>query len=247
MKPGDKQRKYEEFLMAQQRKEEAVWKRDLPSILEYLTYVIKYHPARAEKNWLERTLPQLRELYVKTRKSADTNKVKDSKKAIEEMCDKLNSWAQGSGMFLYVEHEMDGKYYGNAAIAKRYFVTFKSHKGNVEAQKDALEFISEFRKNKNEKSKQQKTPVDNKPIAYEEYRGGSITVLNFKMTPVAIDSLKKSFAKYGDVDMSFFSNSLIVFSDPKKSQLKRYITSKIEINDDLSNIIGKTIYVGIWK
>jgi hypothetical protein len=60
-----------------------------------------------------------------------------------------------------------------------------------------------------------------------------------------LESIKNAYKNHGIVDVSMFSNSLIVTSDPEKSYMKMY-TEKLEYNKELSDLVGVKLYTGIW-
>lgn len=65
-------------------------------------------------------------------------------------------------------------------------------------------------------------------------------------TAATIDTILNSKAKYGNVDMTLFSNSVVVTENPDTSSLSRYVRGPMKLNDKLSEVVGFDLYTGIW-
>jgi len=66
------------------------------------------------------------------------------------------------------------------------------------------------------------------------------------LTSGHIDGLKNSIKQYGELDVKLFGNSLVLTTDPDKSSLKQYVKGEMKIEKELSDILGKQVWSGIW-
>ncbi len=254
-----KQVKFEKFIEAQQEKEKQTWTTHLPVMLETITEVIKNHPCRTEEKWQQSTLPKLRELYAAARKTAAAGNiftVGGSKDCLDQMRAMINSWAVGSGVFLEINKTMDTRYYGKAAIAKEFHLAFMVD-GREMPVNPAMELLRErIVKHKKEapvrkaaaqkrlaEIEENKKKVSATPIEYK----GSINVLGHKLDSDTVSEIIRSYRIYGRLDMKIGDiNALIMYTDSNNSSLKQYIKGKPVICKELSDLIGKSVYVGIW-
>lgn len=122
---SSKQARFERFLEAQERKEQANFRRDLrDDIMPTLARVIKeFAEVISHPNWKAKTLPQLRAQYkdLQGYLKGESDHYR-AEKALSTVIFHLNSWNRQTGKKLELRREIDPRYHGKAAIVTRFWL-----------------------------------------------------------------------------------------------------------------------------
>lgn len=122
----NKQAKFEMFLEAQERKEQANLKRDLQNdIMPALVRHIKeFGQIIDHPNWEGKTLPRLREGYKVLQAFCDNGDPSRFKvdETLQDMLFWLNGWNRSTGKKFEFKRESDPCYHGEASLTKRFYL-----------------------------------------------------------------------------------------------------------------------------
>jgi len=127
---GNRQEKFENFLDNQQAREQAIWFRDLPSVLAEVVNTIKEVQARlagtekAEKFELN-SATKLRSTYknvvmIINGKERNYQEFVDSKQAISTMISQINAWFRSTKLACGMKITRNPKFYGKASIPEKF-------------------------------------------------------------------------------------------------------------------------------
>lgn len=116
-----------------------LWVDSAPSILERMTHVIKYHPCRNTKHWIDIALPELRNLYVVVRKLTAKKDYSNAIGNVLKMCNVINAYNNDTNIVLYCRGNSSG--FGSRYITE--YILYFSIAGKIMSMEEALQRIKE--------------------------------------------------------------------------------------------------------